>query len=82
MVIDVNMYTKNKKWIKMKMETIVNKENEIIFLRSFFVGSCHVLNDNYCCMRCHHQSTLYQINTSQIDNNNIYLLKFKNHFWW
>jgi hypothetical protein len=60
----------------MRMETIVGlygKGNEIISWHSFYVGSCLVLSGNYhhymcyCCW-----STLHQIYTSQIHNDNIH----------
>jgi hypothetical protein len=56
------------------MNTIVGlygKENEIISWHLFCIGSCFVLSDNYYNMCCNHSSSLHQIYTSQIDNDNI-----------
>jgi hypothetical protein len=59
----------------MRMETIIGlygKGNEIISWRSFCVGSCFVLSDNYHYMCYRHWSMLHQIYTSRIDNDNIH----------
>jgi hypothetical protein len=53
MVNYINMYTRSKKRIKTRMETIVGlygKGNEIISWHLFCLRSCLVLSDNYCCM--------------------------------
>ncbi len=70
----IGMYIKNKKWFKMKMETIISfygKGNEIISWPSLYVGLCLVLNDNYCCMHYHCRSMLHQICMSHISNDNV-----------
>jgi hypothetical protein len=57
------------------METTIclyNKGNESSLDACFCVGLCVLLNDNYCYMHCHRQSTLYQICMSWIDNDNIH----------
>jgi hypothetical protein len=48
----------------MKMETTIglyDKGNEIIYWRLLYVGSCLILNDNYCYMHYRRQSMLHQI---------------------
>ncbi len=58
----------------MKMVTTIGlygKRNDIISWRSFYVGLRLILNGNYCYMWCHHRSTLHQIYTSQIRNDNV-----------
>ncbi len=60
----IGIYTRSQKRIKMKMETTIclyNKGNESSLDACFCVGLCVLLNDNYCYMHCHRQSTLYQI---------------------
>jgi len=64
MVNYFSIYTRSKKGIKVRMETIVGlygKGNEIIVWNSLYVGLNLVLNDNYYCMCCHCQNTLHQI---------------------
>jgi hypothetical protein len=79
-----DMYTRSKKGIKMRMETIIGlyaKGNYIISWLLFYVGSCFVLNNNYCCMCCHCRSMLHQICRSWINNDNIHQGS-KNCLWW
>jgi hypothetical protein len=71
----IGIYTRSQKRIKMTMETTIclyNKGNESSLDACFCVGLCVLLNDNYCYMHCHRQSTLYQICMSWIDNDNIH----------
>jgi hypothetical protein len=69
-----SIYTQKKKNQNEDIDNhnFYDKRNEIIFWCSLYVGSCFVLNDNYCCMCCHCQSMLHQIYTSRIDNDNVY----------
>jgi len=60
----IGMYTRSKKRIKMKMETIVghySKGNEINSWCLLCVGLHLVLTNNNYSMRCHHQTMLHQI---------------------
>jgi hypothetical protein len=74
MVNYIGVYTRSKKGIKMKMETIVGfygKGNEIISWRSLCIRSCLILNNNCYCMHCRRQSMLHQIYMCRINNHNI-----------
>jgi len=74
MVSYIGMYTRSKKGIKTKMETIVGfygKGNEIISWCSLCIGSCLILNNNCYCTHYHRQSMLHQIYMSRINNHNI-----------
>ncbi len=71
----IDMYTRSKNGIKTRMETTIGlygKGIEIISWRMLCVGSCFVLNGNYCCMCYHHQNMQHQIYTSRINNDNIH----------
>jgi hypothetical protein len=70
-----SMYVRSKKGIKMKMETTIGlygKGNEINFWCLFCLGSWLILSGNCCYMHYRHQSTLYQICTNLISNDNVY----------
>jgi hypothetical protein len=57
------------------MERIIDlyrKGNAIISWRSFYVGSCFVLSDNYYYMCCRHQNTMHQICMSWIHNDHVH----------
>jgi hypothetical protein len=69
-----DMYTRSKKWIKMRMEIIIGfygKGNEIISWCLLHVGSCFVLSNNSCYMCCCCQSTLHHICMNRINNDNV-----------
>ncbi len=53
----IGMYTRSKKGIKMRLETMVGfygKGNEIISYCLFCIGLCLFLNDICYCMHCRH----------------------------
>jgi hypothetical protein len=83
MASHISMYTRKQKGIKTKMETTIGlyaKGNEINSWHSLCVRLCFVLNGNCCYMHCHHQSTLHQICTNWINNDNV-RPRFKNCLW-
>jgi len=74
MTHDSGLCTMIKKWIKIRMKTLIHlncKGNEVSALCLFNVWLCLLLSIHHHCMCCHRQCLLHHICVSQVNNDDI-----------